>query len=66
MSQRHHATRRQVFFDLDGTLHRQDLFGCFLCFLLWRLPANWPLVGLCLPLVAVGLLAGGVGGTAAD
>ncbi|WP_205438631.1 phosphatidylglycerophosphatase C [Edwardsiella tarda] len=59
MSQRHHATRRQVFFDLDGTLHRQDLFGCFLRFLLWRLPANWPLVLLCLPLVAVGLLAGG-------
>lgn len=59
MSPRHLATRRQVFFDLDGTLHRQDLFGCFLRFLLWRLPVNWPLVLLCLPLVAVGLLLGG-------
>ncbi|AKM49031.1 phosphatidylglycerophosphatase C [Edwardsiella anguillarum] len=59
MHQREHSVRRQVFFDLDGTLHRQDLFGCFLRFMLWRLPLNWPLVLLCLPPVGLGLLFAG-------
>ncbi len=28
-----HTERRVVFFDLDGTLHQQDMFGSFLRYL---------------------------------
>lgn len=52
-------TRRVVFFDLDGTLHRQDMFGTFLRYLLWRQPLNLLLVIPMLPLVGIGLLCGG-------
>lgn len=47
--------RRVVFFDLDGTLHQQDMFGSFLCFLLWRMPQNLILVVPLLPLIGLGL-----------
>ncbi|MFO5535328.1 hypothetical protein ACLBO4_29840, partial [Klebsiella pneumoniae] len=29
-----------MFFDLDGTLHQQDMFGSFLRYLLRHLPLN--------------------------
>lgn len=35
-----HTERRVVFFDLDGTLHQQDMFGSFLRYLLRHLPLN--------------------------
>ena len=47
--------RRVVFFDLDGTLHQQDMFGSFLRFLLWRMPQNLILVVPLLPLIGMGL-----------
>ncbi len=47
-------SRRVVFFDLDGTLHQQDLFGAFIRYLLRRLPLNALLV---LPLLPVTTLA---------
>ena len=47
---------RRVFFDLDGTLHRDDLFGCFLFWLVRHLPLNMPLALILLPVVASGLL----------
>lgn len=47
---------RVVFFDLDGTLHREDLFGSFLRFLLRHLPLNGVLVLPLLPVVGVGML----------
>nr|WP_283051045.1 phosphatidylglycerophosphatase C [Yersinia sp. Marseille-Q3913] len=53
------STKRIVFFDLDGTLHQQDMFGSFLRFLLRHLPLNWLLVIPLLPVVGLGLLAGG-------
>ena len=40
-----HSERRVVFFDLDGTLHQQDMFGSFLRYLLRHLPLNLLLVG---------------------
>ncbi len=54
----YHA-RRVVFFDLDGTLHQQDMFGCYLRYLLRRLPCNFPLVMCVLPVVIVGLILKG-------
>ena len=48
--------RRVVFFDLDGTLHQQDMFGSFMRFLLWRMPQNLLLVIPVLPIVAVGMV----------
>lgn len=51
--------RRVVFFDLDGTLHQQDMFGSFLRFLLWRMPQNLVLVVPLLPVIGLGLLIGG-------
>lgn len=51
---------RVVFFDLDGTLHQQDMFGSFLRFLLRHLPLNLLLVIPLLPVIGLGLLAGGV------
>ncbi len=38
---------RQIFFDLDGTLHQQDLFGSFIRYLIKKLPVNAALA-LCL------------------
>ncbi|BDH44903.1 phosphatidylglycerophosphatase C [Salmonella enterica subsp. enterica serovar Choleraesuis] len=48
--------RRVVFFDLDGTLHRQDMFGCFVRYLLRHQPLNLLLVIPLLPVVIGGLL----------
>ncbi|WP_253926794.1 phosphatidylglycerophosphatase C [Dickeya dadantii] len=50
---------RVVFFDLDGTLHRQDLFGSFLWFLIRHLPLNVLLIVPLLPLLAAGLAING-------
>ncbi|PWC18752.1 phosphatidylglycerophosphatase C [Brenneria corticis] len=50
---------RIVFFDLDGTLHQQDMFGSFLRFLLRRLPLNLLLVVPLLPVIGAGLLVRG-------
>ncbi|RPE02308.1 acid phosphatase AphA [Candidatus Pantoea deserta] len=51
--------RRVVFFDLDGTLHQQDMFGTFMRYLLWRQPLNILLVVPLLPVVGLGLLIKG-------
>lgn len=51
--------RRVVFFDLDGTLHQQDLFGAFLRYLLRRLPLNALLVMPLLPIVGAAMLMKG-------
>ncbi len=51
--------QRTVFFDLDGTLHQQDLFGRFLRHLVKSLPLNLLLVIPLLPLIGIGLLVGG-------
>ncbi|MBS0909012.1 phosphatidylglycerophosphatase C [Tatumella sp. JGM118] len=48
--------KRNIFFDLDGTLHKQDLFGCYLRFSLTRQPKNMLLVVPLFPLVILGLL----------
>jgi phosphatidylglycerophosphatase C len=48
-----------VFFDLDGTLHQQDMFGTFMRYLLWRQPLNLLLVVPLLPVVGLGLLIKG-------
>ncbi|SFN11523.1 phosphatidylglycerophosphatase C [Izhakiella capsodis] len=48
--------RRVVFFDLDGTLHRQDMFGSFMRYVLRRQPLNLLLVIPLLPVVGVGLM----------
>ena len=53
------AAQRIVFFDLDGTLHQQDMFGCFLRYLLRHLPLNILLVIPVLPVVGFGLLTKG-------
>ncbi|SNC58938.1 phosphatidylglycerophosphatase C [Sodalis endosymbiont of Henestaris halophilus] len=53
------TTRSDVFFDLDGTLHQQNMFGSFLRYLLAHLPLNIMLVIPVLPLVAFGLLVRG-------
>ena len=53
------SQRRVVFFDLDGTLHQQDMFGTFMRYLLWRQPLNLLLVVPLLPVVGVGLLIKG-------
>lgn len=51
--------RRVVFFDLDGTLHRQDMFGSFMRYLLRRQPLNLLLVIPLLPVVALALFIKG-------
>lgn len=56
------SVRRIVFFDLDGTLHKQDLFGCYLRDALRRQPWNLLLV---IPLLPVILAAMAVKGRAA-
>ena len=51
--------RRVVFFDLDGTLHQQDMFGSFIRYLLRRQPLNVLLVLPLLPVIALALLIKG-------
>ncbi|ARZ00161.1 Phosphatidylglycerophosphatase C [Yersinia ruckeri] len=51
--------KRIIFFDLDGTLHQQDMFGSFLRFLIRHLPLNLLLVLPLLPIVGFGLLVNG-------
>jgi len=51
--------RRIVFFDLDGTLHKQDLFGCYLRDTLRRQPLNLLLVIPLLPVILVAMLIKG-------
>ncbi|CAH5494883.1 Phosphatidylglycerophosphatase C, partial [Klebsiella oxytoca] len=50
------STRRVVFFDLDGTLHQQDMFGSFLRYVLRHQPLNVLLVIPLLPVIAAGLM----------
>lgn len=58
-SQEASTAHRVVFFDLDGTLHQEDMFGSFMRFLLRRLPLNLMLVVPSLPMVGLGMLIGG-------
>ena len=51
--------RRVIFFDLDGTLHKQDMFGTYMRWMLRRQPLNLLLVLPLLPVVAGGLLLRG-------
>ena len=51
--------RRVVFFDLDGTLHQQDMFGSFLRYLLRHQPLNALLVLPLLPVIGIALLVKG-------
>ncbi|GAA0490543.1 MULTISPECIES: phosphatidylglycerophosphatase C [Tatumella] len=53
------AQQRVVFFDLDGTLHKQDLFGSYLRYCLVRQPLNLLPLLLLIPLIAGGLLVCG-------
>jgi phosphatidylglycerophosphatase C len=53
------SERRVVFFDLDGTLHQQDMFGSFLRFLLRHQPLNLLLVIPLLPVIGGALLIKG-------
>ncbi len=54
-----HTERRVVFFDLDGTLHQQDMFGSFLRYLLRHLPLNLLLVVPMGPVILAGLAVSG-------
>ena len=51
--------RRVVFFDLDGTLHQQDMFDSFLRFLARHLPLNLLLVIPLLPIAGLVMLIRG-------
>lgn len=51
--------RRVVFFDTDGTLHQQDMFGTFMRYLLRRQPLNALLVLPLLPVIGLALLVKG-------
>ncbi|HHG8771807.1 TPA: phosphatidylglycerophosphatase C [Raoultella planticola] len=51
--------RRVVFFDLDGTLHQQDMFGSFLRYVLRHQPLNLLLVIPLVPVILAGLLLNG-------
>lgn len=51
--------QRIVFFDLDGTLHQEDMFGTFLRWILRRQPLNILLVLPLLPVIGFGLLFSG-------
>ncbi|TCW18176.1 phosphatidylglycerophosphatase C [Raoultella sp. BIGb0138] len=53
------SIRRVVFFDLDGTLHQQDMFGSFLRYVLRHQPLNLLLAIPLLPLILAGLLLHG-------
>ena len=52
-------SRHLVFFDLDGTIHRQDMFGSFLLWLLLRHPVNLLITVLLLPIIGVWFLVEG-------
>ncbi|VFP84081.1 Phosphatidylglycerophosphatase C [Candidatus Erwinia haradaeae] len=54
-----HPKRRIVFFDLDGTLHQQDIFSAFIYWLLWRHMLNIFVLLPLLPFVGAGLLIQG-------
>ena len=54
-------SRRIVFFDLDGTLHRQDMFGSFMFYALRHHPLHVVLVLLLLPVSLVGFMIRGWG-----
>ncbi|PPI86671.1 phosphatidylglycerophosphatase C [Candidatus Pantoea edessiphila] len=51
--------RRIVFFDLDGTLHKQDIFSSFIFYLILRHPLNILLLIMSLPIVGLGLIITG-------
>jgi phosphatidylglycerophosphatase C len=53
------STQRVVFFDLDGTLHQQDMFGSFLRYVLRHQPLNLLLVVPLLPVILAGLAVNG-------
>lgn len=53
------SERRVVFFDLDGTLHQQDMFGTFLRYVLRHHPLNALLVLPLLPVIGIALLVKG-------
>jgi phosphatidylglycerophosphatase C len=53
------SERRVVFFDLDGTLHQQDMFGTFLRYVLRHHPLNVLLVLPVLPVIGIALLVKG-------
>ncbi|AKJ43001.1 phosphatidylglycerophosphatase C [Pragia fontium] len=59
MPTHHHSQQRIVFFDLDGTLHQQDLFGSFVRYLIRRLPINLVILIPLLPVIYLGLWIGG-------
>ncbi len=54
------------FFDLDGTLHQQDMFGSFLRYLLRNLPLNLLLVVAMGPAILAGLAVVWAGGALAN
>ncbi|MXP67248.1 phosphatidylglycerophosphatase C [Pantoea sp. Aalb] len=51
--------RQVVFFDLDGTLHKQDMFGNFIFYLLCHHPFNILLIVLLIPVIILGMLIKG-------
>ncbi|MXP50824.1 acid phosphatase AphA [Pantoea sp. SoEX] len=48
-----------IFFDLDGTLHKQDIFGSFILYLIIHNPLNILLVLLLSPLILMGFIVMG-------
>ncbi|PPI88934.1 phosphatidylglycerophosphatase C [Candidatus Pantoea edessiphila] len=53
------SQRKIIFFDLDGTLHKQDIFGSFIFYLIFHLPLNVLLLLLLLPIIGIGLVIKG-------
>ncbi|VFP86742.1 Phosphatidylglycerophosphatase C [Candidatus Erwinia haradaeae] len=51
--------RRIIFFDLDGTLHQEDIFRSFIYWLLWHHYFNILLLLVVLPLIGLGLAING-------
>ncbi|VFP78554.1 Phosphatidylglycerophosphatase C [Candidatus Erwinia haradaeae] len=51
--------KRVIFFDLDGTLHREDMFGSFILWLLWRQPLNCFLLIFIFPIIGCVFLVQG-------
>jgi phosphatidylglycerophosphatase C len=47
---------RVVFFDLDGTLHQQDIFGSFLFWLVFRRPIRLFFLIIIMPFIGCGML----------
>lgn len=48
--------KRIIFFDLDGTLHKQDMFSLFMIYMIKLHPINLLLVLLLLPVIVICLL----------